>query len=155
MYHRQRWTPEKINQRMAPITRLVYIRRKNLPPFRYCELDTALTPAPIGLEMDDSGWQELDAHEYWGSWMQNFVLRTSFTIPADWDNTDSTAPSLPLDEAGDFSHPEAFAYIDGEPYAACERHHQEIFLKPEWADEKPHRIALPGWTGARKMMRSS
>jgi len=54
---------------------------------------------------------------------------------------------LPLGEAGDFSHPEALVYIDGEPYAACDRHHQEILLKPEWADGKHHTLALHGWTG--------
>ncbi len=49
-----------------------------------------------------------------------------------------------------FSLPEALAYIDGEPYAACDRHHQEIILRPErseWCDGRPHALALHGWTG--------
>ena len=37
--------------------------------------------------------------------------------------------------------------MDGIPYAACDRHHQEILLKPEWADGNPHVLALHGWTG--------
>ncbi|RPJ21849.1 MAG: alpha-mannosidase [Chloroflexi bacterium] len=147
MYHRIRWTPEKIKQRLELIAPQVYIKRKSLPSFRYRELDSALTPPPIDEEVDVSGWQELDAHDYWGSWMQNFILRTTFTIPEDWEPAQPIALHLPLGEAGDFSHPEALAYIDGESYAACDRHHQEILLKPEWADGKPHTLALHGWTG--------
>src|SRR6266511_2288437 len=99
------------------------------------------------MQVNDSDWQEINANEYWGSWMQNFVLRTTFMIPESWDKTQSIALSLPLGQAGDFSHPEALAYIDGEPYAACDRHHQEILLKPEWFDGKEHSLALHGWTG--------
>ena len=73
MYHRTRWTPEKIKQRLDLITPLVHTKRKTLPPFRYRELENALTPAPIGLEVDDSAWQEIDAHDYWGASMQNFI----------------------------------------------------------------------------------
>ncbi len=54
---------------------------------------------------------------------------------------------LPLGEAGDFSHPEALAYIDGVPYAACDRHHQEIILPAHWCDGQTHPLALHGWTG--------
>jgi alpha-mannosidase len=147
MYHRTRWTPKKIKQRLELIAPLVYINRKSLPSFRYRELDSALALPPVGLAVDDSDWQEIDAHEYWGSWMQNFVLRTSFTIPGDWDKRWPVALYLPLGEAHDFSHPEALAYIDGVAYAACDRHHQEILLKPEWADGSPHQLALHGWTG--------
>ena len=147
MYHRIRWTPEKIKQRLALIAPLVNIKRKTLPSFRYRELESALTPAPIGMDVDDSGWQEIDAHDYWGSWMQNFLLRTTFMIPEDWEPSQPIALSLPLGEAGDFSHPEALAYIDGEPYAACDRHHQEILLLPKWADGRSHTLALHGWTG--------
>jgi alpha-mannosidase len=147
MYHRMRWTPEKIKQRLELIVPLVYIKRKSLPAFRYRELESALTHPPIGTGIHDSDWQEINANEYWGSWMQNFVLRTEFTVPEDWDKSQPIALYLPLGEAGDFSHPEALAYIDGEPYAACDRHHQEILLKPEWEDGKSHLLALHGWTG--------
>src|SRR5574338_828867 len=126
MYHKQRWTLEKIKQRLELIASLVYIRRRWLPSFRYRELDDALTPPPIGPELDDSAWPEIHADEYWGGWMRNFVLRTTFAIPEDWDKSGITALFLPLGEAGDFSHPEALAYVDGMAYAACDRHHQEI-----------------------------
>jgi len=147
MYHRTRWTPEKIKQRLELIAPLVYRKQKALPSFRYRELNGPLAPPPLGVDVDDFGWQEIHAHEYWGSWMQDFVLRTTFTIPDNWDRSQPIALYLPLGEAGDFSHPEALAYIDGEPYAACDRHHQEVLLKPTWADGKSHMLALHGWTG--------
>jgi hypothetical protein len=89
MYHKQRWTLEKIKQRLELIAPLVYIKRKPLPSFRYHELETALTPPQIGIDVDDSNWQEIDAYQYWGAWMQNFVLRTTFAIPEDcaWKTT--------------------------------------------------------------------
>ncbi|MGE5375657.1 MAG: alpha-mannosidase, partial [Bacteroidota bacterium] len=147
MYHRTRWTPEKITQRLALIAPLVYSKRKSLSSFRYRELMDALTPPPIGPDVDDSKWQEIDANEYWGSWMQDFILRTHFTVPETWDRTGPIALSLPLGETGDFSHPEAAVYIDGQPYAACDRHHQEILLDPRFADGQAHALALHGWTG--------
>jgi alpha-mannosidase len=147
MYHRTRWTPEKIKQRLELIAPLVYLKQKALRSFRYHELDGSLAPPPLHADVDDSSWQEINAHEYWGAWMQDFILRTSFIIPEDWDKSQPIALYLPLGEAGDFSHPEALAYIDGEPYAACDRHHQEFLLRPEWADGKSHLLALHGWTG--------
>jgi alpha-mannosidase len=147
MYHRARWTLEKIKHRLELIVPLVYIKKKSLSSFRYRELESALTFPPVGADIDDSSWQEINANEYWGSWMQNFVLRTTFTIPEDWDKTQPIALYLPLGEAGDFSHPEALAYIDGEPYAACDRHHQEILLRAEWADGISHLLTFHGWTG--------
>ena len=147
MYHKQRWTLKKIKQRLDLIAPFVYIKRKALPAFRYHELDHALTPPLVGMDVEDSNWQAIDAHEYWGPWMQNFVLRNRFEVPEDWDPTQAIALYLPLGEAGDFSHPEALAYVDGIAYAACDRHHQEILLKPEWMDHKSHLLALHGWTG--------
>ncbi len=147
MYHRIRWTPEKIKQRLDLIAPLVYVKRKSLPAFHYRELENAITPPPIGLDVEDSNWQEINPNEYWGSWMQDFVLRTKFVIPEYMDSTQPIALYLPLGEAGDFSHPEALAYIDGMPNAACDRHHQEILLKPEWLDGREHTLALHGWTG--------
>ncbi|HSJ85697.1 MAG TPA: glycoside hydrolase family 38 C-terminal domain-containing protein, partial [Anaerolineales bacterium] len=147
MYHRQRWTPEKIKQRIELIAPLVFSKRQFIPSFFYHELDHALTPAPIGIDVDDSAWQQIYANDYWGPPMQNFVLRTKFTVPEFMDVTQPIALYLPLGIAGDFSHPEALAYIDGIPYAAVDRHHQEILLKSEWTDGKPHLLALHGWTG--------
>jgi alpha-mannosidase len=147
MYHRQRWTPEKIKARLELISSLVYIKRKALPSFKYLNLMSPTEPPPTQADVDDFQWQEIDANEYWGSWMQNFVLRTTFTIPEYMDTSQPIALYLPLGEAGDFSHPESLAYIDGVPYATCDRHHQEILLKPEWCDDKEHTLALHGWTG--------
>ena len=147
MYHKTRWTPEKISQRLDLIAPLVYLRQQALPPFRYRLLEGPLAPPPAGLEVDDTAWQEITPGAYWGSWMSDFILRTHFTIPAEWDRSLPVALVLPLGEAGDFSHPEALAYIDGLPYAACDRHHPEILLPPEWADGQPHLLALHGWSG--------
>jgi len=55
---------------------------------------------------------------------------------------------MPIGIAGDFSHPEALVYIDGEPYAACDRHHQEIILPPDLKDGQSHQVSLHGWTGS-------
>jgi len=147
MYHRQRWTPEKIKSRLELISSLVYIQRKTLPSFKYRNLMSPTESPPVQLDVDDSQWQEIDANEYWGSWMQNFVLRTTFAIPEYMDSTQPIALYLPLGEAGDFSHPECLAYIDGVPYATCDRHHREILLKSEWCDGREHTLALHGWTG--------
>jgi len=147
MYHRQRWTPEKIKQRLELISSLVYIKRKALPSFLYKELANPTTHPPIEVNVDDSQWKEIDSNEYWGSWMQDFILRTTFTLPEYMDAAQPIALYLPLGDAGDFSHPECLAYIDGEPYATCDRHHQEFLLKPEWLDGKEHTLALHGWTG--------
>ena len=147
MYHKQRWTPEKIKQRLNLIAPLVYRNRKKLPSFKCLELSSPLILPPIQTDVDDSQWVEIEANTYWGSWMQDFVLRTTFTAPESTDTTQPLALFLPLGDAGDFSRPECLAYIDGIPYAACDRHHQEILLKPEWCDGKAHTLALHGWTG--------
>ena len=129
MYHKQRWTLEKIKQRLDLIAPLVYIRQRPLPSFRYRELDGPLAPPLIGADVDDSGWLEINPTDYWGFWMTDFMLRTTFSVPEDWETSLPVALYLPLGELGDFSHPEALAYIDGQPYAACDRHHQEILLR--------------------------
>ena len=56
------------------------------------------------------------------------MLSTTFAVPDDWPANQAVALYLPLGESGDFSHPEALAYIDGVAYAAGDRHHQEILL---------------------------
>jgi alpha-mannosidase len=147
MYHKHRWTPEKIQKRLNLIAPLVYIRSRALPPFRYRELTSPKIPPPVSADADDSSWLEIGADTYWGKWVQDFVLRTKFAIPEDWDVSQPIALSLPLGDARDFCHPEALVYVDGIPFAACDRYHQEILLKPEWADGSEHLLALHGWTG--------
>ncbi len=147
MYHKQRWTPEKIKQRLELILPLVYINRKNISPFRYRDLASPVVPAPAQIDVDDSQWQEISANEYWGSWMQDFSLRATFSVPEDWGKSQPISLYLPLGDSGDFSHPESLAYIDGQPYATVDRHHQEIRLNDQWLDGKEHFLTLRGWTG--------
>ena len=89
---------------------------------------------PIGKEVDDSSWEIIKPLARWGRSSTDFVLRSSFTIPTDWPQDADCALLLSLGEAGDFSHPESLIYIDGIPYAACDRHHQEVCLRAEWQD---------------------
>ncbi|MCA2002905.1 MAG: alpha-mannosidase, partial [Chloroflexi bacterium] len=155
MYHKQRWTPEKIQKRLNLIAPLVYVRRSALPPFRYLELAGPEIPSPVAADVDDSSWLEIGADTYWGRWVQDFILRTKFAIPEDWDVSQPIALSLPLGDAHDFCHPEALIYVDGVPFAACDRNHQEVLLKPEWADGREHLLALHGWTGLGDLPRGS
>jgi len=147
MYHKQRWTPEKIKQRLELILPLVYINRKNISPFRYRDLASPVVPAPAQIDVDDSQWLEISPNEYWGSWMQDFALRAIFSVPEDWGKSQPIALYLPLGDSGDFSHPESLAYIDGQPYATADRHHQEIQLNDQWLDGREHFLTLRGWTG--------
>ena len=147
MIHKIRWTAEKIRQRLRLIEPLVYRRRQNLAPFRMMLLDGPMDEPPVGPTVSDEDWASIEPETYWGRWMTDFTLRTRFQIPADWENKRPVALYLPLGEAGDFSHPEALAYVDGNPYAACDRHHQEILLPAQWQDGQSHLLALHGWTG--------
>ncbi len=147
MLHETRWTPQKIAQRIRLIEDAVYRRQYPLPPFRYKTLSGPLEAPPIGSDVDDNGWEVIKSKTYWGTWVTDFVLRTQFQIPAEWSSGSSVALYLPLGDAGDFSHPEALAYIDGQPYASVDRHHQEILLPAHGQDGQPHQLALHGWTG--------
>ncbi|MCK4471119.1 MAG: alpha-mannosidase [Anaerolineae bacterium] len=147
MIHKVRWTAPKIAQRISLIEPLVYRRRQPLPPFRYTTLSDPMAAPPVAPNVDDSDWPAIEPNAYWGQWMTDFALRTHFQVPADWDPDVPVALYLPLGEAGDFSHPEFLAYIDGTPYAACDRHHQEILLPARWRTGGSHLLALHGWTG--------
>jgi alpha-mannosidase len=113
----------------------------------FVTLSSPLEAPPVGLDVDDSQWETIPPNSYWGTWVTDFALRTRFQVPAEWDADRPVALYLPMGEAGDFSHPEVLAYIDGEPYAAADRHHHEILLSGRWRDGKPHLLALHGWTG--------
>lgn len=145
MSHKVRWTPLKIAQRLGLIEPLVYKRKHALPAFRYKTLTNPDEAPPI--DADDSTWQVIQPKTYWGSWITDFMLRTTFEIPGDWERSIPVALYLPLGDAGDFSHPETLAYIDGQAYAAADRHHQEIRLPDTLRDGQTHRLALHGWTG--------
>ena len=147
MLHQVHWTPQKIAQRIKLIEPWVYRQRIPLPAFRYKTLSSPLETPPVGADVDDRAWEVIQPKSYWGTWMTDFILRARFQIPADWSADLPAALYLPLGEAGDFSHPETLAYIDGQPYAAADRHHQEILLPPPCRDGQPHHLALHGWTG--------
>lgn len=147
MLHKTRWTSQKIAQRIELIQPYIYKRRKPLPAFRYKVLGSPEENPPIDAHVDDSGWKVIEPRTYWGTWMTDFVMRTRFVVPAEWGKADPVSLYLPLGDAGDFSHPEALAYIDGQPYAAADRHHHEIRLPEKWCDGKEHQLALHGWTG--------
>ncbi len=106
-----------------------------------------MSPPSIGVDVDDSSWEEIQPHSYWGLPRTNVVLRTKFRVPTSWLGAGPIALFLPIGIAGDFSHPEALAYIDGQPYASCDRHHQEIVIPEIWCDGAEHTLALHGWTG--------
>jgi len=147
LLHKTLWTPQKIAQRIKLIEPYVHRKRHALPDFRYKTLASPQEAPPIGDEVDVSGWATLKPFTYWGEWMKDFILRAEFQIPSDWDKKQPVALFLPLGEAGDFSHPEALAYIDGKPYASSDRHHHEIVLPAAVRDGKTHALALHGWTG--------
>jgi alpha-mannosidase len=137
MSHAIRWTIEKITQRLALIESLVYRRQVLLDNFRYFTPDLAQTENGI----------EILPNSYWGKPFTEFTLKTTFQVPAEWTDVEAIALYLPLGDAGNFSHPEALIYVDGQSYAACDRHHQEILIDPAWADGQIHELTLQGWTG--------
>jgi alpha-mannosidase len=147
MLHEMRWTSEKIGQRLRFIESQVARRRHPLPLFRYLQLDGPSADPLAATDVDDANWPSINWGTYWGEPGTDFVLRTEFQVPADWEPDAPVALYLPIGEAGDFSHPEALAYIDGQPHASCDRHHQEILLGPHWSDGASHILALHGWTG--------
>ena len=147
MTHAIRWTVEKISQRLALIEPLVYRRRAPLAPFRYLALPDPAAQPPVAPDCVDDQWPVIAPDTHWGKPATDFVMRSSFQIPADWDSSGPIALYLPLGDAHDFSHPEALAYVDGQPWAACDSRHQEIQLRPEWHDGRCHVLALHGWTG--------
>jgi len=147
VFHQIRWTLQKISQRLSLIEPLVYRRRLAMSPFRFLALSSPLEAPPISVDVDDRAWDVIEPDTYWGAWRQDFVLRSHFEIPEDWEQDAPVALYLPIGNAGDFVHPEGLAYIDGVSYAACDRYHQEILLKPTWRDGRSHTLALHGWTG--------
>ena len=148
MYHSARWTLEKAKRVLGIIVSKTYLHAHQLPAFCYQPLQGTDVPPNIRQDADDSQWQQIQPEQVWGSSSQrNFILRTWFTIPGEWDPSRPVSLYLPIGDAGDFSHPEALAYVDGIPFATCDRHHQEFILRPEWRDGKPHLLALLGWMG--------
>ncbi len=146
MFHKIHYTLQKLESRLKLIEPLVYGRSEQLQPFRYKFMSSHELPPDVAPDFDDSAWTVLYPGTYWGEWMGNFVLRTVFTIPDGWDPA-ATFLYLPIGDSGDFSHPESLLYIDGQPYATVDRHHNEVLLPPALHDGKQHSLALHGWIG--------
>ena len=141
--HTVRHTAEKLAKRLALITPLIYRRHATLEPFRYKTLGSPLEP-PL-LNEDTSDWETLAWGTHWGEPRTDFMLRSSFFVPTDFDTSLPTALYLPLGETDAFSHPEVLIYLDGAPYAAADRHHQEVRLPA--GTTGTHELAMHGWTG--------
>ena len=168
MSHKTQFTSQKISRRLELIGPLVYRRKQPLAPFRVLYLsgpmvdpvtgtdlgpdflvppDRPLGEPLVGADVDDSTWEQIGPYDYWAKWMANFILRTRFQVPASWPKDVPLAVFLPLGDAGDFSHPEALAYVDGVSYSSADRHHQEVRLPAALQDGKDHLLALHGWSG--------
>lgn len=150
MRHTVRHTPEKISRRLRLVAPLVYRHKMPLESLFYKDLaaphyDLPDAPETADLSGSTEGWQTLEVGSRWGKPRSNFMLRSAFTVPEDWDTAQPTALYLPLGESGDFSHPEVLLYLDGEAYAAADRHHQEVRL-PSGISGR-HELALRGYTG--------
>jgi len=148
IFHHIRFTSSKIHQRLSLIEPMVHRRRQSLPRFRYLKLGSPVIDPPVSQDVEDGDWLSIPWGSYWCEPFANFVLRTCFQIPTEWSIDCPIALYLPIGQSEDFSHPEALAYIDGLPYAACDRHHQEIILAPRYFDGASHLLALHGWAGS-------
>ena len=96
MKHKTRWTAKKIAQRLRLIEPLVYRQQHLIPPFRYTTLPGPEAEPLVGPAVDDSRWDTIAPHSYWGSWLTDFVLRTTFTVPEEWPADAPVALYLPL-----------------------------------------------------------
>jgi alpha-mannosidase len=152
MFHQIRFTSEKIRQRIGLIRPLAYSHRHRLDPFRLLRLPGPETRPPVGLNAQDGEWPIIAWDSEWGQPNLDFVLRTRFRIPTDWQPGGPVALYLPIGRTEEFCHPEALAYVDGEPFATCDRYHREIRLPEQWRDGRYHLLALHGWTGGAPML---
>ncbi len=143
--HRFRLTRQKIGSRLKLIAPLVHRRSAPIETFRVMPLDAAILDAPICA--DPSAWDAIEPGSYWGKADLNFVMKSGFVVPGDWD-AERLALHLPLGVLGDiFSHPEALAYVDQVPIGSADRYHHTLPLDPALADGRRHVLSLHGWTG--------
>ncbi len=143
--HKYRFTREKIAARLKLIGPLVHRRTSPLDPFRFLPLEGVRFDAPICA--DPSGWDRIPPGGYWGRADLNFVMKSAFAVPVDWD-AQSIALHLSLGVLGDiFNHPEAMIYVDQVPIGSADRYHHTLPLGPELADGRQHVLSLHGWTG--------
>ncbi|MBN1487316.1 MAG: alpha-mannosidase [Anaerolineae bacterium] len=145
--HKIRLTSQKIAQRIEILESLVYRQQHPLALFHYHKLPGSQSFQESESQCQGKEGAVINWHSYWGEYRANFILRTHFQVPESWVGHQPIALYLPLGDAGEFSHPEALAYIDGRPWATCDRHHQEILLPPVYCDGKPRELVLHGWVG--------
>ena len=129
MRHDKRLTHRKLETRLRLIEPLIFRQKQSLPSFAF-SLNRFEEPARIGIDVDDSDWPPIEPGSYWGQWLSNFTLRTSFTVPADWPQEGPIALTFDIGEVPgwDFCHPEALVYIDGIPFAALDKFHRVLYL---------------------------
>jgi alpha-mannosidase len=144
--HNRQKTSAKIAQFLQQITPFVYEKQQELPPWHF-RLVENLDPALLQPDDGPLTGEIIPPNSYWGAQNQNFVLQTTFNVRETFSAGAPLALHLPIGDAGEFSHPEALAYIDGRPLAAVDRHHQELRLPARFADGRPHHLLLHGWTG--------
>jgi alpha-mannosidase len=144
MRYQQRFTAEKIAKRLTLLQPLIFRHKAPLPDFSLKYLAAPTTAPP--LSEDTSNWDTLPPFTYWAKAEQDFILRTTFTVPQNF-NAEHLALHLPLGEPESFSHPESLIYIDGKPLAASDRHHQTVRIPATYADGEPHELTLHGWSG--------
>ncbi len=150
MNHETRRTSPKLHQRLDLVSANQAHDSVSIGPFDLQELNGPDIDLLTWLEhADPDGWLAIPWGSTWGRPRTDFVLRSRFTVPADWvdDETSLVRLRLPIGRAGDFSHPEALVLVDGRPLAACDRHHQELALPARYCDGAPHELLLWGWTG--------
>ena len=148
--HRLRWTLEKISARLQFLSEAaIYRRSQHLGSFKF----HAGSQPMVGIDVDDRDWDVIEPGRYWGELRQDFTLRTTFTVPGDWEQP--IALSLPLGlskslEALAFLYgPEAMAYLDGAAYAGVDPNHYELLLPDRVLDGNEHQLALHGWAGIK------
>lgn len=145
--HDQRWVADWARGHLAVVDVLVFRRSRVLEPFRIHELGASSADPPVDPSVDDRSWPLIEPGTYWGEPRTDFVMRTRFRVPGEWQDARTLGLYLPLGEVGEFGHPEALVYIDGEPIGACDRQHQLLELPTRYRDGREHLLALHGWTG--------
>ena len=154
MFHQIRFTSTKIGRRIDLIRSLIYRHRQTLEPFRLLRLPGPQATPSVAVDVEDGDWPAVPWESWWGEPNLDFVLRSRFQVPGEWEPGAPVALYLPTGRTQEFCHPEALAYIDGEPFATNDRFHQEILLPPRWCDGRSHLLALHGWTGGRPVLSS-
>ena len=146
--HENTFSLSKIEARIELIKPLIFKHKQTLGSLNYIEHENAAVNPLISEPVDDN-WQTLTPPCYWGGWNRNYTMRGSFTVPADWSQSQQVALKFRLGSTPkwDFTHPENLLYIDGREITAVDMNHQVIYLPSEFCDGKEHQLALHGYSG--------